>query len=352
MENKFPESKLSEKEQTILGVLYSVELNPKDSETNEYFIGEKRIKLNVEGILSVSKHRIGEDIDLLSSILETLLTKNLINISNKIYSLTEVGSKIGKKIKSKWFSEFYDKLLLRCAKSQAYAKFCELVYGENLVQFNVIDMQQLNMMLEKLELNSNDEVLDLGCGLGKITEYLADKTGASIIGIDFSQKSIQYAKMNTKGNEKLRFEVQDINELNYPSNTFDAIIALDVLYWVDDLEPVIKTLKDILKPNGRMGIFYVQFQNQENLTEPLESENTKLAKFLDQNNYTYEVEDISQKAVEIWERKIAVGKELREQFLSEGNQDIIDSRVAGGLDVIKKFETKQQKRYFFYVKNK
>ena len=112
------------------------------------------------------------------------------------------------------------------------------------------------------------------------------------------------------------------------------------------------TLKDILKPNGRMGIFYVQFQNQENLTEPLESENTKLAKFLDQNNYTYEVEDISQKAVEIWERKIAVGKELRAQFLSEGNQDIIDTRVAGGLDVIKKFETKQQKRYFFYVKNK
>ena len=33
-------------------------------------------------------------------------------------------------------------------------------------------------------------VLDLGCGLGKITEYLAEKTNANFTAIDISQKSI------------------------------------------------------------------------------------------------------------------------------------------------------------------
>ncbi|MBK5112135.1 MAG: class I SAM-dependent methyltransferase [Candidatus Heimdallarchaeota archaeon] len=352
MDNELLDSELSENEQTILGLFFSVELNPKDSETNEYIIGEKRVKLDVEGIFSISKQRIGEEVDLLSSILKLLQDKEMVQADNGIYSLTDTGKIIGKRIRAKWFSESYDNLLLPCTRSQAYAKFCELVYGKNLLQFNVVDMPHLDLMQEKLQLNANDVVLDLGCGLGKITEYLVERTGASITGIDFSQKSIQWAKKNTKENEKLRYQVMDISELNFPANSFDAIIALDVLYWIDDLEPVIKKLKSILKSNGRMGVFYVQFYNPEKPTEPLLPETTNLAIFLKRYDFTYEVIDISQHAIDIWKQKLTIGKELRPQFLSEGNQDIIDTRMTDGVDVIKKFETNQQKRYFFSVKHK
>ncbi len=352
MDKELLDNELAGDEQTILGILYSIELNPKDSETHEYILGDKKVKLDIEGIFSVSKHRIGEEIELLSSILELLLERNLILSDGGLYSLTDSGKIIGYKVRAKLLSEFYDTHLLRCARSQAYAKFCELVYGKNLLQFNVVDVQHLDLMQEKIQLNANDVVLDLGCGLGKITEYLAEKTGASITGIDFSQKSIQWAIKNTKENEKLKYEVMDITELNYPSNTFDAIIALDVLYWIDDLEPVIKKLKSILKSNGRMGVYYVQFMNQDKPAEPLLPEKTNLATFLNRNDFSYEVVDISQNAIDIWKQKITVGKELRPQFLSEGNQDIIDTRMSDGVDVIKKFETNQQKRYFFSIKNK
>jgi len=343
---------LSENEQTILGLLFSVELNPKDTETDEYLVGEKRIRLDAEGIFLISKRRIGEDQNLISSLLKSLLDKKLIKIENELYTLSDAGEIIGKRIRAKWFGDFYDNILLRCAKSQAYAEFCRLAYGKNLFQFNVVDMQQLDLLIEKLQLNSNDIILDLGCGLGKITEYLTNRIDAEVTGIDFAEKSIQWAKENTEGNGKLNFEVMDITELDFPSNYFDAIIALDVLYWIDDLEPVVAKLKEILKPDGRMGFFYVQFKNQDDNPESMLPENTKIAKLLKQYNFQYDVMDISHDAIEIWRTKIRVGKELRDQFLKENNQEIIDERITGGQEVIKKFETNQQKRYFFIVKQK
>jgi protein-L-isoaspartate O-methyltransferase len=264
---------LIEQEQTVLGVLYSVSLNPFDKETNEYQLNNNKIKLDFEGILIVSKNRIGDDRDLLSSILKSLLDKSMIKFESGIYSLNESGNKIGKQVRAKWLSEFYDDELIRCAESKAYAEFCKRVYGENLLQYNVVDDKQLQMMQEKLKINSNDVVLDLGCGLGGITKYLAKKTGAQIIGIDISEKSIQYANTNNKEITNLKFEAMDINDLSYPKNNFDVILALDVLYWLDDLESVIQKIKDILKPNGRMGVFYVNFKNKENSNKPFGWEN-------------------------------------------------------------------------------
>jgi len=254
---------LIEQEQTVLGVLYSVGLSPKDTETNEYLINGNKIKLDLDGILLVSKNRIGEDRDLLASILKSLQNKSLINFESEIYSLTNTGSKTGKQVRTKWLSEFYDNELIRCAKSKAYNEFCKRVYGENLLQYNVVDIQQLDMMQEKMKINSDDVVLDLGCGLGGITEYLAKSTSAQITGVDFSEKSIRLAEANGEGTTNLKFEAMDINELDFPSNTFDVILALDVLYWLDDLNPVLQKIKDILKPDGRMGVFYVNFKEKE-----------------------------------------------------------------------------------------
>ncbi len=346
-------NKLSESEQTILGILFSIKQYPKDSETDEYLVGDNhRIKLNEEGIKIISKRRLGDQINELLSIFKSLLNKKMIIEDSGIYDLTESGTTIGKKIKSKWSSELYDDLLIRCANSDAYAQFCKGAYGKNLLQFNVIDMQQLNLLLEKMNLNSNDAILDLGCGLGKITEYIAQISDSKIIGIDSSQKAIDWAQNNTKTNDKLSFEVMDINELNFPSASFDVIIALDVLYWIDDLEPVIKKLKDILKPNGKMGIFYVLFRKQSDPIESIVLENSDFGKYLEQNDFIYETIEISQNAIDIWKQKITVGEELREQFEKEGNLDIIDDRINGGKQVISNFENDLQKRYFIYVQNK
>ncbi|MHA2248177.1 MAG: class I SAM-dependent methyltransferase [Candidatus Hodarchaeales archaeon] len=228
---------LSEDEKTILGIISELETRDKNPKTNEITISESlKITLTGEGIKKlkmVSEKNIDSD-----SAINSLIAKNQVVYDGIGLKLTNFGLKIGKVIRSKQMSDWYNNHLLRCAKSKAYVLFCEKVFGKNLYQFNVLDMDQLETLISTLNLNCNDSVLDLGCGLGKVTEYIQMKTGAKITGIDFAEQLIQWAKHNTEINDDdLEFQVGNIDELFFPPSSFNAIYAIDTLYPtnVDDL---------------------------------------------------------------------------------------------------------------------
>ena len=230
--------------------------------------------------------------------------------------------------------------------------FCEKVFGKNLVQFNVLDMDQLETLIASMNLNSNDSVLDLGCGLGKITEYIQQKTGATITGIDFAEQLIQWAKTNTKANENgLKFHVGNINSLSFPPSSFTAIYAIDTLYPdnLEDLEVTIAKLKELIKPNGRIGIFFAQIIDSKEQKHVLEPNQTKMAQALKNNDLPFTVIDFTKNARDIWEREINIGNELRERFEKEGNLDLCEDRIADGERCIHRIDNQLQKRYYYHV---
>lgn len=77
---------------------------------------------------------------------------------------------------------------------------------------------------------SGDSALDLGCGTGKKSIYLAQHAGfKKVIGVDISEQAIKYAKSNAQDNnvEKIcTFISHDLNEWSFiPKNeTFNFII--------------------------------------------------------------------------------------------------------------------------------
>jgi SAM-dependent methyltransferase len=64
-------------------------------------------------------------------------------------------------------------------------------------------------------------VADLGCGLGKVTAYLAD-LGVSAIGSDLSPNMIELAR---QANPNLRFQVGSMTALPIPDNRLGGILA-------------------------------------------------------------------------------------------------------------------------------
>ena len=66
-----------------------------------------------------------------------------------------------------------------------------------------------------------EKLLDLGCGPGIYSNMLDDK-GYNVIGIDFSQRSIDYAK---KQNPRISYLYQDYLTINY-NNEFDIITLI------------------------------------------------------------------------------------------------------------------------------
>ncbi len=344
-------SNLTEDEKTVLGIIKELETRDRDPKTNEMTISESlKITLTGEGIKKlkmISENNVDSD-----SALNSLTAKNLIVYDGTELRLTKTGVKIGKVIRAKQMSDWYNDHLLRCAKSDAYALFCKKVFGKNLCQFNVLDMDQLETLISTLNLNSNDSVLDLGCGLGKVTEYIQVKTGARITGIDFAEQLIQWAKTNTEANEDaLEFQVGNINDLIFPHSSFNAIYAIDTLYPtnVNDLGVTIAKLKELLRPNGQLGIFFAQIIESKENHHYLKPNQTKMAHALRNNNFSYTVIDFTQKARDIWEREITIGNELREMFEKEGNLDLCEERIADGKNCIYRIDNQLQKRFYYHV---
>ncbi|XP_075410861.1 ubiquinone biosynthesis O-methyltransferase, mitochondrial [Tenrec ecaudatus] len=102
------------------------------------------------------------------------------------------------------------------------------------------------------------KILDIGCGGGLLTEPLG-RLGASVTGIDPVEENIQTAQHHksfdpilTKRIQYKACSLEEIMEENI--ETFDAIVASEVVEHVVDLETFIQCCCRVLKPGGSLFI--------------------------------------------------------------------------------------------------
>ena len=93
-------------------------------------------------------------------------------------------------------------------------------------------------------------VLDVGCAGGFMSEAL-DARGAAVTGIDPAEDAIAAAQAHAhKGSRDIRYDVGVGEALPYADESFDAVVCVDVLEHVADLEQVIREIARVLKPGG------------------------------------------------------------------------------------------------------
>lgn len=126
----------------------------------------------------------------------------------------------------------------------------------DFIQVNAkMNQKMVNLALELLDLNSEDTVLDLFCGLGNFTLPMA-KLAKWVTGVEFDKRAIQRAEENAKLNQitNLRFYVDNLHETIEPprsihskmwaKQTFDKILldpprtgALELMELIPHLNP-------------------------------------------------------------------------------------------------------------------
>jgi hypothetical protein len=132
---------------------------------------------------------------------------------------------------------FYDDYYQAVEHSPAHALFCERVYGRNLCQHGMADMEQIQIALDELQVHTGMTLLDFGCGDGRIAEYISDTTRTVVTGVDIASGAIELAQTRTQAKrERLHFYLADVERQQgtFPPGQFDRILAIDSIYFVRD----------------------------------------------------------------------------------------------------------------------
>ncbi len=107
--------------------------------------------------------------------------------------------------------------------------------------------------LSKHTFQSNDHILDVGCGDGKITCHVAEKAPHGLVlGIDSAPSMIAFAhKQYEHSHKNLHFKIESAEQFEY-TQAFDLIISFACLHWVKNQLLFLQNAKKALKSNGKM----------------------------------------------------------------------------------------------------
>ncbi len=134
-----------------------------------------------------------------------------------------------------------------------------------------VSSQQMQWALETLHsaaVGGNENILDVGCGDGKITALIAEMTTGQVLGIDRSRAMIEHARETHQAPDKpnLRFDVGDA-ETYRPQLDIHIIASFTALHWVYDHAALLRHFNRILAGAGKLAL---QFPGQGNAKSLIE----------------------------------------------------------------------------------
>ena len=95
------------------------------------------------------------------------------------------------------------------------------------------------------------KILDIGCGGGLLSEPMC-RLGATVTGIDASNKNINVAKLHSKKNNlKINYYCSSPEKFKV-QHKFDVILNMEIVEHVEDVNFFLKSCTNLLKKNGIM----------------------------------------------------------------------------------------------------
>ena len=243
-----------------------------------------------------------------------------------------------------WYNDWY-----RFADdSLAHSKLCKFAYGIDLCQTGMMTKKQIDFLCNSSGVKGHG--IDLGCGLGKITEQIAAETHSTIVGIDTILLAIKKARERTLKNNMVSFELSDMRHyIATTDSVFDYLIAMDTLYFLGRGFGgfLLNSMKKVAV-RGIMYLFYSAWIGKDNQLGPTDN---NLGKFLVENHCEYEYIDFTEDDCDHWSKKRAFLVDNKNDFVAEGMSELQRRRLSEAevLDGLAK--EKKMKRYLYMVKN-
>jgi SAM-dependent methyltransferase len=171
----------------------------------------------------------------------------------------------------------------------------------------------------KMGLKADDRVLDVGCGIGGATRYIASAFGCRVTGIDLTPGYIEAAEelaRRTGLADRVTYRVGSALAMPFGDGVFDAAITLHVAMNIKDRAGLYREVARVLKPGAVLCIYDVMQGGNPGLRFPVPWAETPVTSYLttpremeallgDAGLAIVEIEDRTAFAVEFFRRSLA-----------------------------------------------
>jgi ubiquinone/menaquinone biosynthesis C-methylase UbiE len=116
--------------------------------------------------------------------------------------------------------------------------------------------KSFSIILDMLNLRSDDRYLEIGCGGGVLLRMALEKAG-SAAAIDHSPDMVDLSKQNNEPDVKNgRVEIVhgDAAALPWADNSFSAIASANMFFFVEQPDTMLKEVYRVLSPGGRFAM--------------------------------------------------------------------------------------------------
>jgi sarcosine/dimethylglycine N-methyltransferase len=121
----------------------------------------------------------------------------------------------------------------------------------NLGMFSMVQLVA-DVAAEYATPEPDDVLLDVGCGLGGPSRYLADRFGSSVVGVDLLPLRVEIAEQLAilTSAHRVSYSVADATALDFDDESFAAVWMLDVSMHIRDKRTLFAEIARVLRPDG------------------------------------------------------------------------------------------------------
>lgn len=208
---------------------------------------KKSLEIQKE-IMNEKVHHIQTVISSIDETLDTLSNEEDFNWDKFIKIINVVNED------KKWLTQYENASNLR-ARIKIHETYSTNKYG------------WMEWFFDELAFIPNCRILEVGCGDGSLWLKNLSKIpkDLDIILTDFSSGMIKDAKNNLKNFPgRIKFKVADVQNIPFPNESFDIVIANHMLYHIPDKDKALSEIYRVLKKNGE---FYASTVGKNHLHE-------------------------------------------------------------------------------------
>ncbi len=139
-------------------------------------------------------------------------------------------------------------------------------------EFHVGSRPATQHLLNQLDFSAEDQILDVGCGLGGAARYIATEYGCHVTGIDLTQSFIDVGiQLNSWVGMNGGVTLRQANALAMPfeENAFDGATMLHVGMNIEDKFALFHEIYRVLRPGASLGVYDIMQIKAGDLTYPV-----------------------------------------------------------------------------------